>query len=284
MTEVVVHIGVHKTGTSAIQKFLCQNRQLLASSGFYYQPKIEEIWPNHHVLAASFKKDSPLGLGEQLLDQLILEANGLRILISSEMLCETDIDLQRFLSALRGHTVSVIAYFRHPCDILISAFDEVVRHFERRWTRPINGQPFVFDPSQYEYLGQWLDQTDIEISICPYDPSQWVNGSLLEDFMLMLNVPLAGYDLNVGKINESLPFWATERLRNLYAIDSNESQHAELIAQLRKDGSIDLHYPLTDETIATCLRLMADVLPIYRQYFRPRFSEAYLMSGRPLDE
>lgn len=175
----------------------------------------------------------------------------------------------------------MIAYIRHPCDILISAFDEIVRHFDRRWTRPINEQPFAFDPSQYEYLGQWLGLPDIETSICPYDPIQWKNGSLIEDFMCTLNLPLGGFDLNVGKINSSVPFLATESLRILNALGPTEGQHAELIAKLRQENHSDPNYPLTDETIAICLRLMNDVLPCYRRYFRRGFNEAYLQSSRP---
>lgn len=281
MSEFTIHIGVHKTGTSAIQNFLCGNKHSLAKSGYYYQPTSGDKWPNHHILAASFMRGSEPDVGEQLLKQLTQEAKDLRILISSEMLCEPDMDIQRFLSALRGHSVRVIAYIRHPCDILISAFNEVVRHFARGWTRPINEQPFAFDPSQYEYLSQWLNQTDIEISISPYDPGQWTNGSLIEDFMFMINVPLGGYDLNIGKVNPSLPFWAIEKLRELNALDPTESQHTELIAQLQQVDRLDLDYPLNDETIAICLRRMADVLPFYRQYFRLGFNEAYLLSSRP---
>ena len=281
MSEFTIHIGVHKTGTSAIQNFLCRNRELLATSGYYYQPTSDDRWPNHHVLAASFMKGSAPDLGEGLLKQIILEAKDLRILMSSEMLCEPDMDIQRFLSALRGHTVKLITYIRHPCDILISAFNEVVRHYARGWSLPINEEPFAFDPSQYEYLSQWLDHADIEISICPYDPRQWTNGSLIEDFMFMINVPLGGYELNVGKVNPSLSFWAIERLRELNALKPTESQHAELVAQLQQVDVLDVDYPLTDVTVATCLRRMADVLPFYRRHFRLGFNETYLLSSRP---
>ena len=61
MSQILyLHIGLHKTGTSAIQKFLMSNGQLLAAQGFLY-PSLADGWENHNNLAWPFldKKYDP---------------------------------------------------------------------------------------------------------------------------------------------------------------------------------------------------------------------------------
>lgn len=278
MSEVIVHIGVHKTGTSAIQAFLARNRQRLAERGIHYQPTPEGEWPNHHLVAASFKYNSPAGYGENLVGRLLAEANDNRIVVSSEMFCEADLDIPRFLSALRGHEIRVIAYLRHPCEILLSAFDELVRYYnsEGLWTRPINDEPFAYDPGQYDSLAGWLSQDGMKVSISPYDAEQWRCGSLLHDFLHQIGVSAEGFDFDVGLINQRLPFWATERLRVLNQSQPTADQHASLLEKLREEPYTEGEYPLTIATVAACFRRMQEVLPSYRPYLRRGFGEEYL--------
>jgi hypothetical protein len=91
-----------------------------------------------------------------------------------------------FLSCLKGHDVRIIAYIRHPCDIVISAFNEVVRHYDVHWMRPLNERPFAYDPSQIDILQRWL--TVPNLMLAPYDRTQWVGGSIFSDFLAMIGV------------------------------------------------------------------------------------------------
>src|SRR4051794_39377124 len=49
MSEIIIHIGTHKTGTTTIQDTLFLNRRLLAARGVVY-PRIGLMAP-HHTLA-----------------------------------------------------------------------------------------------------------------------------------------------------------------------------------------------------------------------------------------
>jgi hypothetical protein len=46
--KLILHIGTHKTGTTALQQFLYANRQPLAAGGFYYAT------PPHGLQEANF--------------------------------------------------------------------------------------------------------------------------------------------------------------------------------------------------------------------------------------
>ena len=96
--RVILHIGVHKTGTSAIQYALYQNADKLLEQGIFYQaaPK----YRNHHPLAWYFDtRNSNIARGKESLYALLggaSKSGAHTALISSEMLCESQTDVHRF--------------------------------------------------------------------------------------------------------------------------------------------------------------------------------------------
>ena len=279
--RIVIHIGVHKTGTTAIQTLLSRNTELLNEFGFYYAPTLPGVWPNHNPLVTAFWQSEPPGVGEGCLADLLARAEGRTVLISSEMLCETDLDIERFMSCFGGHDVEVIAYIRHPCDILNAAYDEVVRCHSHHWTRSINERPLVYDPGQIDGLNMWLYRDDIKLTLSPYDPKQWPDGSIYLDFLDLLKVPSTGFDTILGRVNESLPLGSAEKLRALNATNPTLEQHTAMVEELRRQGSQSDTYPLTAETVKLCLQRMEEGLPRLRPHFRPGFCEDFLLEKRP---
>lgn len=275
--RVILHIGVHKTGTSALQSFLHRNAALLSKRGVFYKPTSAD-WPNHNPLSAAFMRGS-VDHGPDRLAKTLKEAGKRRLLISSEMLCEPAVDIELFLSCLKGHDVQTIAYIRHPCDILISAFNEVVRHHETRWTRPLNEKPFAYDPSQMDILGRWLGATNV--TLAPYDPTQWAGGSIFSDFLNMIGVRGDGFDYSQSGGNESLPYPLAEALRLVNTINPSAEQHAAIVEGLRTIACEPKGYPLTPKNVNMCLAQMRAALPTYRPHFRPGFQEEFLLQARP---
>jgi len=275
--KVILHIGVHKTGTSALQSFLHRNASLLSDRGVFYKPTSTE-WPNHNPLAAAFMPDS-VDDGPSRLSLALEEAGDRTLLISSEMLCDHNVDLGRFLSCLKGHDLRVVAYIRHPCDIVVSAFNEVVRHYERHWTRPLNERPFAYDPSQIDVLRPWL--TVPNLTLAPYDRAQWVGGSIFSDFLDMIGVSSDGFDYSQVRGNESLPYPLAEALRFVNIANPTADQHRVLVEHLRAIKSETAKYPLTRENVKMCIKRMRKALPSYRPHFRSGFQEAFLLELRP---
>ncbi|MDG4876471.1 hypothetical protein P9273_15350 [Mesorhizobium sp. WSM4935] len=275
--NVILHIGVHKTGTSALQSFLQRNAALLSSRGVVYKPTIPD-WPNHNPLAMAFMPGS-FDHGPTRLATTLDEAENKTVLISSEMLCEPEVDLDLFLQCLRGHDVQVIAYIRHPGDIVISAFNEVVRHHDRHWKRPLNERPFAYDPSQMDVLRRWLKVSNL--TLAPYDRNQWVGGSICSDFLRMIGVAGDGFDYGEVGGNESLPYPLVEALRLVNTANPTAEQHHAIVEILRTITSEPWEYPLTAKNVRTCIKHMRRALPSYRPHFRAGFQEAFLLEPRP---
>lgn len=274
--KVIVHIGVHKTGTSALQAFLARNAPLLSERGVYYRPTMA-AWPNHNPMSVGFSAGH--SSGPQLLAQLRQDAGERTLLISSEMLCEPQVDIEAFLRCLGGDDVRTIAYIRHPCDILISAFNEVVRTYGAKWTRPINEKPFAYDPRQIDLLRRWIERTNL--TLAPYDPAQWVGESLFSDFLAMIDVDGDGFDYRQENGNVALPYPLAERLRLLNVDGVTAEQHSAFVEQFRAMECEAGPYPLTPQTIETCLTMMRETLPFYHPLFRPGFQENFLLQPRP---
>ncbi|TPK76369.1 hypothetical protein FJ930_03590 [Mesorhizobium sp. B2-4-15] len=275
--RIILHIGVHKTGTTALQSFLHRNAALLADRGIFYKPT-SSAWPNHNPLAAAFMPDAEDN-GPDRLAKTLDEAGERTLLISSEMLCEPSVDIDLFLSCLKGYDVRIIAYIRHPCDIVISAFNEVVRHYNARWTRPLNERPFAYDPSQIDVLRRWLKVSNL--TLAPYDSAQWVGGSIFSDFLAMIGIAGDGFDYSQTDGNESLPYPLVEALRLVNTANPSAEQHCALVETLRTIKSEAGEYPLTQTNVKLFLAQMHQALPIYRPHFRPGFQEDFLLQARP---
>lgn len=280
-SRVIVHIGVHKTGSTAIQTLLQRNTDSLADRGVFYAPTLPEEYPNHNPLGAAFLPGAEQGVGERGLQDLLERAGSRVLLISSEMLCHPKVDAARFMRELGGRNVEVFAYVRHPCDILVSAFNERVREYKAHYLRGIEERPLAYDPSQLTHLRPWLEHPGAKVVLAPYDAPQWSGGTIFSDFLAMIGIPSTGLEMDAGRINESLPFAAIELLRAFNAMHPTEQQHKRRLEQLRAMTFEVSGYPLAEDIGRECLERMRKALPEITPYFRPGFTADYLFAERP---
>jgi hypothetical protein len=123
MTKVILHIGVHKTGTSFIQRRLARNRSWLCERGISYCPGDEDAAhyhpTNHHTLVQKFQRDGHrTSDGIEHIEHLFSEAERTgchTVLVSSELLAQGTTDIVPIVSLLNvrsGGQTSVIAYMR----------------------------------------------------------------------------------------------------------------------------------------------------------------------------
>ncbi|EAW0606865.1 hypothetical protein YZ24_08275, partial [Campylobacter lari] len=139
-----VHIGTPKTGTTTIQKFLSDNRELLLKQGYYYpyqyahgehwkicklfKLQSESISEEYFQVALSKDKTELNNLNIRFKDEL-WKQNLDKVILSSECILEfstqlKDVyNLRQCLINLGFHKIFIILYLRNPFDTAVSFYN-----------------------------------------------------------------------------------------------------------------------------------------------------------------
>jgi len=193
------HIGLYKTGSTALQAFLAQNVSVLAASGIAYpfiaqrddggsEIAIGNIWlelirlRQKYGSTCSTDEMVELFLGEAI-GNAIAESAHDTILLSCEHLCSASA-LRIIGSFTAVHDVSVIAYVRDPYDLYVSRWKQRVKS---------QGEAAPFDT--------WL-------ALRLRDEEQSLFAILREFAALPISMNLISYDLHKERLVESFLQWA----------------------------------------------------------------------------
>lgn len=191
--KVCIHIGAPKTGSSAIQYFLRNNRSKLKKHGYFYP---QHRTDKNNVSGGHADLGSLVIAGDSekaadLVNGWIQEARAknLALLISSEGLYGRISEVHKLF---QGHDVKILAYFRNPVEALVSNHNQSIkRHFGRLPltdfleqlatpnNRGVNGDVF-FD---------WVEVFGPEaVQVRPYNPAVFTKDRIEYDFLDMLGV------------------------------------------------------------------------------------------------
>lgn len=231
--KVYLHIGLHKTGTTAIQRFLTKNTEVLAQRGWLY-PRTGRRQEAHYALGAALWGDGrPEDLWVKLREELDASA-ATHALISSENL-EYIREPEQFATiagCLRGCEIVIIAYLRRQDDFLASSYAQAVK--ARRLTCDIEA---FFEQTQHRYdyaalLDRWAHAFGRQhIRVRPYEREQLPNG-LIADFRAVLGLEDdAGFIQVPGTPNTSLDDDGVQAMR---AINEQVLDDAQRLARLRE--------------------------------------------------
>jgi hypothetical protein len=146
---ILLHIGLEKTGTSAIQAYLGSHRTQLLDQGLLY-PVIAHAH-GHHALAQACGFSVPGNVGN-VMERFQNECQRWdgTILISSENFYGTREKIARLAGELEvtGHQVQVLMYYREKTQWLHSVF-----HERSRWGMKDSYEEFATRAaSHYEFL------------------------------------------------------------------------------------------------------------------------------------
>ena len=132
----IIHAGGHKTGTSAVQKFLGENQKRLRRRG-YLVPAAGRIYGEHHrliyCLAGVPISPRHASYGEQLAEELRRYDHD-HIIISSERfetLFRSEDVFRRVVKSLssHGYRIRVIYYARNAPQLLNSRYNQITKTF-----------------------------------------------------------------------------------------------------------------------------------------------------------
>jgi hypothetical protein len=142
--SIVLHIGAHKTGTTAIQRFCHLNRAALAQRGVLF-PRSCAYHFSQHRLAFALRGTRPPG--EQDKPEFETESRALieeiahsdcpTVFISSEELFALPKSaIERLRGVLGGHDVRVLAVLRRPDELFASIYNQMVKDPRNRFCKP----------------------------------------------------------------------------------------------------------------------------------------------------
>jgi hypothetical protein len=123
--NLYLHIGTHKTGTSALQHYLLHNQEILKKSGWLYPTTgISSNHYGHHDIAWHINKKTPFTYA-RLADEIEASACGNVILSSEEFeFTKTPNAVADFFHAFNTR---IIVYFRRQDEFLLSEFNQNVK-------------------------------------------------------------------------------------------------------------------------------------------------------------
>lgn len=143
---LILHIGYHKTGSTAIQNWLTDNRENLNPHGIVY-PSGLSSWLGHPEMSWAFEttrypwQDQTYSLKQVLKHykpHLVssLDPN-ITVVLSSEEFCRLEFDLAALLrlrDALAVYAPIIVGYVRSPMPFLLSRYRHEVQHGAERRT------------------------------------------------------------------------------------------------------------------------------------------------------
>jgi len=184
---LILHIGTHKTGTSALQTFMSEKSDMLRTHGVHYIEAGREGRIAHHPLAwiVSGRHDVDPDVWTRVEDELARTPAPIHIL-SSEAFWFADAAEVRKRFAYRGE-IKIVAYLRRQDSYLPSLYKQAVTSGRKttfeNWLAQMGERG-----DYYSVLSQWADAFgESAIHIRPYER----NGAtidLVQDFIGTLGI------------------------------------------------------------------------------------------------
>jgi glycosyltransferase involved in cell wall biosynthesis len=199
--KLYLHIGLPKTGTSAIQNFLINNEKLLKKEYDLYYPNFGR-WcdGSHHKIAFAlgsnpYERMKSDDEQKEYLDELekdIYKSNCSRILLSSE--CFHLYNNKNFILKFKEkYEISIICYIRRQDEYLESIYGQNVRDIVYREKSDFNEFLNNFKENLYysRILSKWeefVDRKNIIVKV--YDKMTFLNNNIIDDFMDIFSIKI----------------------------------------------------------------------------------------------
>jgi hypothetical protein len=192
--RLVLHIGTHKAGSSAIQHVLWHNSETLKKMGFCY-PQLANGQLGHHDLAWAIRssaggktpKKVDLTALSKLHRRMQRSACHTAILSSEEFEFATTPEQLRMIGKqLPAELTQVVVYLRRQDKYLVSEYSQHLKMYETRFSGSIHDFYMRYNmSSRFNYLRlltRWANVFGAEnVIVRPFEPSQFESGNLIDD-------------------------------------------------------------------------------------------------------
>ena len=282
-----LHIGVEKTGTTSIQRFLAANRKALRTAGRLY-PLVPGPVSHPDLVcfglddARSDRTRKQQGLTEpaqvpgfrtnfqRALNEEIAASRAEEIIFSNELLStrlRSPAELARIksLCAAIACRTKVVVYLRNQVDFLVSRYTTVIQHGGKDEFR-VRGTAFV---NYARLLDRWATAFGREnLIVRRFEPADFAAGDLIADFSAVIGldhsrlvrVPRYNESLDAESLaffralNSRLPSPVSERITPLRMAAVNILQRrrggTRFVIPPRQAGRIEDHFRASNEKVS----------------------------------
>jgi hypothetical protein len=248
--KLILHVGIEKTGTSAIQATLYHNRKSLLRQGVLYP--VTGLWNDfsHHKLSFSLKSTSLYGEypdRENLVRAFLKEAGHAKcetVIVSSEILREfyKHHSYSWFIRKCKNifQTIEIAIFLREQSEWLCSMYNQWVKDPVQKYSKSSGDfVEFFKDMADFEKLVKgWMTSEGIaSVKVGAYDSNTKafdLNGNLKNFIGICgLNFTMNGWDLKRKIVNPSLDRPVFDLIRHFNRFELSENERIKLLAALR---------------------------------------------------
>lgn len=186
--EIIIHIGMGKTGTTALQHFFWANRDALRARGISY-PEYGSVSNAHHLLSPhvpDFLQNDWEFLDIDTWGPVVRQFDEARVLLSSELFAWAKVDVVNdFLPRLLNYfEPRIVMYVRRQDEILMATYSQQVK----AGTLKLGIKQFSANQLErfdyYARIAPWADALgDDRIIVRPYEVGQFYEGDIRKDFL-----------------------------------------------------------------------------------------------------
>ncbi|HCZ9264377.1 hypothetical protein R7040_08795 [Vibrio sp. 1069] len=256
MKKAILHIGMHKTGSSSIQDYLQENQTPTKAKDIIYADlkTANHSGPLLYALLDTPEEDNELIANskdrEDILEKALFYKNRLNhclsldfntIILSSEALIKLNHqELSNFKKKLLDHVdeVKVMAYVRPPVEYINSAFQQIAKTSYVELDSPLSLPNYQ---SRFEKFEEVFDKIDYYL----FTKDSLINGNVVEDFCTRVGIDYIGN----ANSNESL---SPLGVKTILAIQKNKktlNQIDDIVDQIALTTESDEKFSLPRSTI-----------------------------------
>lgn len=203
LKKVFLHIGRHKSGTTALQKFFQENSSFLERHGIYYPKSGRKNNVAHHELANILRPRSKrLKEAKKLKERFDKEVAPYdKILVSSEAL-QNIANLKLLKEFFDGYEIVVICYFREILDYQQSSYAQKVQassYFGDFETYANNN-----NVNYFEFYKKWLKFSKRKLHVSYFNRQSLLKEDIVVDFLMHLGIDSLPIGYSSEKVNYSI--------------------------------------------------------------------------------
>lgn len=242
--RLIVHLGLHKTGTTSIQQYLSDNPYSLNQVGIHYPTtgRHPVASTQHGLLAKAFDPSNPFQGAFELTgpidrDTIVgaliheVELGGqATVIVSSEELCRLGgQEIHEFGDAFRAFDIYPVVFIRHFSDLFNAYYGSWILYGRA------SEEPFL-EMNQSDYFGRFQTWASVAArrKVCVVDFDASPTGDSVHDFLDACEIDSFSLPSATGgvRLNKSVPSALVTMVRELRREGVAEQHVQGLVSQL----------------------------------------------------